>query len=137
MPIFQHFDPKQYIQVKTDASGHAIDRMLSQLTNDLGQWHSVAYFLHKMIPAKTWYKIHNSELLVIVKAFKIWRHYLEGCKHKVFVFTDHNNFCRFMNIKSLSSRQICWAQELNKYHFRMDYYQDKANGAANALSCFP
>ena len=59
-----------------------------------------------MIPAKTWYKTHDGKLLAIVKAFKIWRHYLEDCKHHVVVLTDHNNLRRFMNTKSLSSRQV-------------------------------
>ena len=90
-PILQHFDPEQYIQVETDASGHAIGGMLSQLTNDLGRWHPVAYFFCKMIPAKTRYKTHDGELLAIVEAFKTWRHYLEGCKHEVLILTDHNN----------------------------------------------
>ena len=36
-PILQHFDSKQYIRVKTDALGHTIGAVLSQLTNDLGQ----------------------------------------------------------------------------------------------------
>ena len=42
-----------------------------------------------------------------------------------------------MDTKSLSSRQIRWAQELSRYHFRIDYRQGKANGAADALSRFP
>ena len=42
-----------------------------------------------------------------------------------------------MDIKSLSSRQIRWAQELFKYHFWIDYCQGKPNGAADALSDFP
>ena len=42
-----------------------------------------------------------------------------------------------MDMKSLSSRQVRWAQELSRYHFRIDYCQGKANGAADALSCFP
>ena len=105
-PILQHFDLEQYIQVETYASEHTISRMLSQLTNDLGQWHPVTYFLHKMISTKTWYKTHNSKLLAIVKAFKTWRHYLEICKHEVFVFTNYNNLCRFMDTKSLSSCQV-------------------------------
>ena len=33
-PILQNFDPERYIRVETDASGHAIDVVLSQLTND-------------------------------------------------------------------------------------------------------
>ena len=90
-PILQHFNPERYIRVETDASGYAIGGVLSQLTNDSGQWHPVAYFLHKIIPAKTRYETYDGELLVIVEAFKTWRHYLEGCKHEVFVFTDHNN----------------------------------------------
>ncbi len=57
-----------------------------------------------MIPTKTLYETHNGELLAIVEAFKTWRHYLEGCKHKVFLLIDHNNLQRFMNMKSLSYR---------------------------------
>ena len=90
-----------------------------------------------MIPAETHYETHDIELLAIVKAFKTWRHYLEGCKHKVLVLTDHNNLRRFMDTKSLSSRQVRWAQELSRYHFRIDYCQGKAKGAADGLSRFP
>ena len=90
-----------------------------------------------MIPAETRYETHDGELLAIVEAFKTWRHYLEGCKHEVLVLTDHNNLRRFMDTKSLSSRQVRWAQKLSRYHFQIDYRQRKANGAADALSRFP
>ena len=53
------------------------------------------------------------------------------------MLTDHNNLRRFMDTKSLSSRQVRWAQELSRYHFRIDYRQGKANAAADALSRFP
>ena len=89
-----------------------------------------------MIPTETRYKTNDNELLAIVEAFKTWRHYLEGCKHEVLVLTDHNNLRRFMDTKSLSSRQVRWAQELSCYHFQIDYCQGKANGAADALSRF-
>ena len=59
-----------------------------------------------MIPAKTWYKTYDGKFLAIVEAFKTWRHYLEGCKHKILVFTDHNNLRCFMDTKSLSFRQV-------------------------------
>ena len=90
-----------------------------------------------MIPAKTRYETHNSELLAIVEAFKTWRYYLKGSQHEVFVLIDYNNLCRFMKTKSLSSRQVRWAQELSCYHFRIDYCQGKANRAANALFQYP
>ena len=65
--ILQHFDLKSYIQIKTNALGYAIGRVLSQLNlnsdtspNDLnldkfdfGQWHPVAYFSSKMIPGRS------------------------------------------------------------------------------------
>ena len=70
VPIFQHFDPEQYIRIETDALGHAIGGVLSQLTNDLGWWHLVAYFLRKMILAETQYKTYDGELLAIVEASK-------------------------------------------------------------------
>ena len=136
-PILRHFDPERHIRLETDASGYAIGGVLSQLDIETGQWHPVAYFSRKMIPAETRYETHDGELLAIVEAFKNWRHYLEGCKHEVLVLTDHNNLRRFMDTKSLSPRQVRWAQELSRYNFRIDYRQGKANGAADALSRYP
>ena len=78
-PILHYFDPKHHIRIETDASGYAIGGVPSQLTSDdLGQWHPVAFFSHKMILVETRYETHNGELLAIVEAFKIWRYYLEG-----------------------------------------------------------
>ena len=116
----RHFDLESHIRIEIDASGYAIGGVLSQLNldsdappndsnsdkSDFGQWHPVAYFSRKMIPAETRYKTHDAELLAIVEAFKTWRHYLEGCKHEALVLTDQNNLRRFMDTKSLSSRQV-------------------------------
>ena len=66
-----------------------------------------------------------------------WHHYLKGCKHEVLVLTDHNNLHRFMDTKSLSSRQVRWAQEFFQYYFQIDYRQGKANTTTNPLSRFP
>ena len=129
--IFQYFDPDCYIQIITKVLNYAIGIVLSQLNLDQAistleillksQWHPVTYFSRKIIFAKTWYKTHKDELLTVVKAFKIWRHYLEGYKYKVLVFTNYNNFCQFMDTKSLSSHQIWWAKKLPRYYFPIDY----------------
>ena len=42
-----------------------------------------------------------------------------------------------MDTKSLSSRQVRWAQKLFCYHFQIDYCQGKANPAKNTLLKFP
>ena len=133
--ILHHFEPERHIRVKTDASGYAIGGVFSQLTSDnLSQWHPVAIFSRKMIPAKTRYETHDGELLAIIEAFKTWRNYLERSQHEVLILTNHNNFCHFMKTKSLSSRQVRWTQKLFHYHFRIDYHQGKANRVADALS---
>ena len=79
--ILWHFDPECHIWIKTDALGYAISGVLSQLASgtspdgvvtkaDLSQWHSVAFFSRKMIPAETWYKTNDGKLLAIVEVFK-------------------------------------------------------------------
>ena len=119
-PILWYFDPECHIRIETDTLGYTIGGMLSQLASktsldgvatkaDLGQWHPIVFFSRKMIPAETRYKIHDDELLAIVKAFKTWRHYLKGCKHEILVLTDYKNLRRFIDRKSLSSRQVRWA----------------------------
>ena len=106
---------ESHIQIKTDKLGYAIDEMLSQLNldsiaiqnnsnkSDFGQWYLIAYFFRKMIFAETKYKTYNAELLAIIEAFKIWRHYLKSCKHEVFILTNHNNPRQFIDTKNLSS----------------------------------
>ena len=146
-PILWHFDPECHTWIETDTLSYVIGGILSQLTSgnnlheivtktDLGQWYPVAFFSRKMILAETWYETHNSKLLAIVEAFKTWYHDLEGCKYEVLVLTDHNNLCPFIDTKSLSSKQVRWAQKLSRYHFRIDNHQDKANAAADALLRF-
>ena len=132
-PILWYFDPEYYIRIGTDALGYAIGGVLSQLASEirpdrvviktnLGQWHPVAFFSTKMIPVETQYETHDGDLLAIVEVFRTWRHYLEGCKHKVLVLINHNNLRRFMDTKNLSSRHVCWTQKLSRYYFQIDYY---------------
>ena len=41
-----------------------------------------------------------------------------------------------MDIKSLSSCQFCWAQELSFFYFWINYCYGKANKVEDALFCF-
>ena len=97
----------------------------------------MAFFSCEMIPAETKYEMHDNNLLAIVEAFKTWKHYLEGSWHKVFVLTNFNNLRQFMDMKSLSSRQVRWAQKFSCYHFQIDYCWGKTNGAAITLFQYP
>ena len=59
-----------------------------------------------MIPEENRYETHNGELLAIIETFKTWRHYLKGSQYEILVITNHNNLYRFIDTKSLSSRQV-------------------------------
>ncbi len=80
--ILRHFDPERHIRIETNTLRYAISGVLSQMISDhldqlssdyvthknldpisskseIGQWHSIAFFSQKMIPAETWYETHN------------------------------------------------------------------------------
>ena len=47
-----HFDQKRKIQLETDASGVAISAIISQLVEETGRWHPIAFWSRKMAPAE-------------------------------------------------------------------------------------
>ena len=65
--ILRHFDLESHIRIETNASGYAIDGVLSQLNlhsdvspndsnsnkSDFSQWYPIAYFSRKKIPIET------------------------------------------------------------------------------------
>ena len=130
--ILQHFDSTRFIRVKIDVSNKAIKRILCQ-SDDKNHWHSIIYFSKKMIFAKCNYEIYDKKFLIIIFAFKQWRHYLKKTKKQILVLTNHRNLNHFMITTKLSLRQIRWAQELSRYNFVIDYRFDNKN-SANDLS---
>ena len=81
-----HFDFKNFIKIKIDASKFAIAAILFQfitLVIDVKQtqWHSIVFYLKKMILAKIKYETHDQELLFIIAAFQQWRHYFKNNHH--------------------------------------------------------
>jgi hypothetical protein len=69
-----------------------------------GMWHPIAFWSRKIIPAEKNYKTHDRKLLAIIAAFREWRHYLEGARHCVEIFCDHDNLKRFITVKQLNRR---------------------------------
>ena len=81
------------------------------------QWHSVIFWLRKLNSAKTHYETYNQELLIIMKTFKHWWHYLKNSHYLIKILMNHNNLQEFMNVKSLNRRQIHWVMRLTTYDF--------------------
>jgi len=57
--------------------------------------------------------MHDKELLAIVKAFKKWRHYLEGVAIPVEMYMDHKNLTYFSETKILSWNLARWLEFLS------------------------
>ena len=56
------------------------------------------------------YPTHDLELLAIVFALKIWRHYLYGAQFRV--FSDHKSLKYLFDQKELNMRQRRWMEFL-------------------------
>lgn len=135
-PVLGIYNPDLPITVETDASDYAIGATLSQ-PDEQGRLHPIAYYSRKMSPPERNYDVHDKELLAIVTAFKEWRHYLEGAKHRIMVYCDHKNLTHFTTTKELNRRQVRWAEELASYDFKITYRKGSENARADALSRRP
>lgn len=120
-PVLAHFDPSHQIIVETDASDFAIGSILSQLKPTDNDIHPIAFHSRTMTPAERNYDIHDKELLAIVDSFQHWRHYLEGARHRIEVFSDHENLQHFLEKRHLNRRQARWSEFLGPFDFHIHH----------------
>jgi hypothetical protein len=78
------------------------------------------------------YVTHDLELVAIVHALKMWRHYLLGRR---FVFmTDHCGLRHLFDQPKLNARQARWMVLLSEFNFEIKHIKGKENRVVNALS---
>ena len=80
------------------------------------------------------YDIYNKELLVIFKAFKIWRHYLEGSASPIDVVTDHKNLKYFSTTKILTCQQARWSEYLSQFNLVIHFYPRRLGSKPDTLT---
>ena len=131
-PILAYPDNDCQFCLECDASNYATGAVLSILKED--KWHPVTYHSHFMSPKEWNYPIANKEMLSVIRALEIWRHYLEGAKHEFEVWNDHQNLQWFMTRQDLNRRQACWAQYLSRFSLKWLYKASVTMGKADALS---
>ena len=85
-----------------------------------------------MKPHEQNYPTHDLELVTVVFALKIWRHYLYGEKCRV--YTNHKSLKYLLTQKELNLRQQRWLELFKDFDCIVDYHPRKANVVANALS---
>ena len=67
--------------MKVDASDYAIGGVLSMECKD-GKWRPVAFLSKSLNETKRNYKIHDKEILAVIRGLENWRYLLEGTKFK-------------------------------------------------------
>ena len=90
-PLLRHAEISCAFILETDASAFAVSGVLSQVQDDDGLLHPVAFYSHKMTPAEINYEIHDKELLAIIACFKEWCYLLLGAQYVTIVLTDYKN----------------------------------------------
>src|SRR4029077_8787218 len=74
------------------------------------------------------------ELLAIYKAFRSWRHYLEGSGTPVDVVTNHKNLEYFCTTKILTQRQACWSEFLSQFNMVVRFRPGKLGAKPDVLT---
>jgi hypothetical protein len=96
-------------RLEANGSGIATGAVLSQQQVDDNAWHPVAFLSKALNPVERNYEIHDTEMLAIIRGLEEWRHYLEGARHPVEIWTDHKNLEYFRVAQKLNCRQARWS----------------------------
>ncbi|SLM35306.1 hypothetical protein LPUS_04492 [Lasallia pustulata] len=132
--VLQHLDQTQKAILETDSSNHVNAGVLSQYDDD-EVLHPIAFYSKNMVPAECNYEIYDKALLAIICCLEHWCLELEATELPVEIFTDHKALEHFMTSKELTCQQVCWAEKLSEYNFKIMYQTGAKNVKADALTC--
>jgi len=119
--------------VEADSSDFATGAVLSQQSTADGKWHPIAFYSKSLSSVERNYKIHDKEMLAIIRVLEEWRHFLEGATHPVEIWTDHKNLEYFMTAKKLNHCQACWSLHLARFNFLLHHRPGQSMGKPDAL----
>jgi hypothetical protein len=125
-PVLAQPDIDKLFDVYCDASGTGIGGVLMQ------DGYAIAYASRQLRCHEEHYPTHELELLVIVHALKVWRHYLLG--NLVHIYIDHKSLKYLFTQPDLNMRQWRWLELIKDYELEVHYHPGKANVVADALS---
>jgi len=83
------------MRIEVDTLDYAIGEVLSMEYKDK-KWRPVAFLSNSLNETEMNYKIHNKEMLVVIKGLENWKHLLESAKYKFEVCPDHKNLEYFI-----------------------------------------
>jgi len=126
-------DLDKEFRVEADALNYATGGVLSMRCSDeLGR--PVAFISKSLSDTERNYKIHNKEMLAVVRCLEAWRHFLEGMTIKFKIWTDYKNLEYFMKVQKLNRRQTRWALYLSRFDFTLKHVPESKMEKADSLS---
>jgi hypothetical protein len=119
-------DMEKLFSIYCDASGQGLGCVLMQ------DGRVVAYASRQLRKHEVNYPTHDLELVVVVHALKIWRHYLMGKRCELYM--NHKSLKYIFTQSKLNLRQRRWLELIKDYDLGINYHPGKANVVADALS---
>ena len=135
-PVLIVADPSLPYVLQTDCSGFAIGAVLQQ---DHGNGlQPISFFSQKLGKHELNYPVHHKEMFAIIQALKEYEYLLKGTQFEIRVQTDHKSLIHFNKQKSLTAKQLRWANYLADFgELKIEYIKGKQNHLADALSRRP
>jgi hypothetical protein len=124
--VLAQLDIEKTFDMYCDASGIGLGGVLMQ------KGRVIAYTSCQLWKHEVNYPTHDLELVAVVHALKVWRHYLLGnvCN----IYTDHKSLKYIFTQPELNMRQRRWLKLIKDYNLQVHYHPGKANVVADALS---
>jgi len=133
-PVLISPDPTRPFRIEANSSDFATGVVLSQVSSEDEKWHPVAFLSKSLSPVERNYKIHDKEMLAIIRALQEWRHFIKGTEHQCEIWTNHKNLEYFMTAKQLNQRQAQWSLYLSHFDFTLHHKPGRLMGKQDALS---
>ena len=99
-----------------------------------GLWRPLAFLSKSLNETERNYKIHDKEMLAIIRGLEVWKHLLEGAQFKFKIWMDHKNLEYFMKVQKLNRRQARWALYLSRFDFTLKHVVGTKMGKVDGLS---
>jgi hypothetical protein len=130
-PVLMVPEPEGEYILHSDASDVGLGAVLSQKVGKESR--VVAYHSRKLSPTETRYTTHEKELLGVVEAVTVWRHYLAG---KPFtIMTDNWANKHIQTQLHLDPKRMArWVGKLQEYDFTIEHIPGEKNVVADLLS---
>jgi ribonuclease HI len=119
-------DTIKLFNVYCDASGTGLGGVLMQ------EGRVISYSSRQLRCHEEHYPTHDLELVAVVMALQMWRHYLLG--NVVHIYTDHKILKYIFTQLDLNLRRRRWLNLIKDYELEVHYHPRKANVIADALS---